>query len=353
MIAAMFPVTIRQTQSTLEETIGANVARGAVDYLQSIASEDLFPPTVPVDPASFAAPPAPPSTPTPPRPLAPVVGSPPPPSEFVSLQDVKPYVVPVYNAGPTKTPATWGGASYNPDPAKNGFWPGYSVVRGNMIDPTNPAMAWVPFYRRDQGSQFAQVIVIAVRNRERDRYVASLNPRYVGPTSGKMYSDLDRPAVPVTPAMAGTLEPVKLPIALQWDKNGGHGVVTFDPTVAASARAATGAYLVVAVDPKPHKITGLPGHGIGRIYQLGNPINEVAGTWELSPAGDMVRSDPTQTDPVTRDDDDNSVLTDGVQAYLIGRGYVDPSDGTKGFAGPAQDIAVYTGFISIPAKTTP
>src|SRR3954447_1513032 len=47
MIAAMFPVTIRQTQSTVEETSGAHLAKGAVDYLQSIASDDMFPYTVP------------------------------------------------------------------------------------------------------------------------------------------------------------------------------------------------------------------------------------------------------------------------------------------------------------------
>jgi hypothetical protein len=351
MIAAIFPVTIRQTQSTLEETIGANVARGAVDYLQGMASEDLFPPTAPVDPTSYVYPVAKsPTSPTPPRMQQPALGAPPIPSEFVSLQDVKPYVVPVYNPGPTKTPVTWGGAAYDPDPSKNQYWPAYSAVRGNMIDPNNPAIAWVGFYRRDVGSQFAQVVVIAVRNRERDRYVASQNPLYVGATSGKMYSDLDRPSQ--TPTAPGTLEPVKVPIALQWDPNGSHGVVTFDTTVAGTARAATGAYLVVAVDPVARPLPNTRGQLIGRIFQLGNPINEAAGTWELSPAGDMVRLDPTKAPPKVATDDPTCALTDGVQAYLIGRGYVDPSDGTKGFAGPAQDIAVYTGFISIPPKTT-
>src|SRR4051795_8897323 len=47
MIAAMFPVTIRQTQSTMEEATAANIAKGAMDYLQGIASEDFFPVTHP------------------------------------------------------------------------------------------------------------------------------------------------------------------------------------------------------------------------------------------------------------------------------------------------------------------
>jgi hypothetical protein len=95
------------------------------------------------------------------------------------------------------------------------------------------------------------------------------------------------------------------------------------------------------------------GQAIGRIYQLGNPIDETAGTWELSPAGDMMRADSTQAKATKNDDDDNVDIAAGVQAYLIGRGYTDPNDGTRGFAGPAQDIAVYTGFISIPPKATP
>jgi hypothetical protein len=336
MIAAMFPVTIRQTQSTLEETVGANVARGAVEYLQGAASEDLFPPTV--QPLTGIVPPQPD--------LSKQV-------EFVSLRDVKLYAQ--YNAG--TTPLSWG--KPDPDPTKYSFFPALNTIKGNMIDATDPRLAWVPFYRREPGSPFAQVIVIAVRNRERDRYVASMNPLYaVNTASGpRMYSDLDRPTA--TPTMPGTLEPVRVPIGLNWNISG-HGEVTFDMANAPlSARAATGAYLVVAADPVAHTAPNTPGQLIGRIFQLGNPIDEAAGRWELSPAGDMIRANPDVANPQIATDDPNCPLaasgipTDSVQAYLIGRGYVDPSDGGQGFAGPAQDIAVYTGFISIPPRTTP
>src|SRR5437870_2113109 len=47
MIAAMFPVTIRQTQTTMEETQAANMAKEAMAYLQSIATDVNFPVTVP------------------------------------------------------------------------------------------------------------------------------------------------------------------------------------------------------------------------------------------------------------------------------------------------------------------
>src|SRR3954462_12375820 len=47
MIAAMFPVTIRQTQNTMGDVIGANEAKAALAYMQTIASDKNFPPTVP------------------------------------------------------------------------------------------------------------------------------------------------------------------------------------------------------------------------------------------------------------------------------------------------------------------
>src|SRR5437764_7169770 len=47
MIAAMFPVTIRQTQNTMGDVIGANEAKAAIAYMQTIASDRNFPPTVP------------------------------------------------------------------------------------------------------------------------------------------------------------------------------------------------------------------------------------------------------------------------------------------------------------------
>ena len=47
MIAAMFPVTIRQTQATVEEANAASTAKGAIGFLQTIANEDRFPFTVP------------------------------------------------------------------------------------------------------------------------------------------------------------------------------------------------------------------------------------------------------------------------------------------------------------------
>jgi hypothetical protein len=321
MIAAMFPVTIRQTQSTVEETVGAHLAKGAVDYLQGIASEDLFPYTCP--PRTGIIPPQPDLTKQ---------------AEFVSLKDVQKYLVPTAN-----TPAAWGNAT-------TGYFPADYAVRGNMINANNPRTAWIPFYRREANSQVAQVIVIAVQSRNRDQYVAQQTPT-------QPYSDFDRPdpafpppGFPPAPAVpAATLEPQRVGVDVTFvsDATGGHGVVQLD--AAGRGRAAPGAYLVIAVDPTPPPTSIRVGQSTGRVYQLGNAIDEAAGTWELSPGSEMIR---TQTPPTTLiASDDNDIV--GGTAYLIGRGYADPVNAAQGYAGPAQDIAFYTGFISIPPNPTP
>src|SRR5690348_14150276 len=55
MIAAVFPVAIKQTAQTGEESIGASVAREATATLTSLNNSNLMPPTVPqVIPATAA-----------------------------------------------------------------------------------------------------------------------------------------------------------------------------------------------------------------------------------------------------------------------------------------------------------
>lgn len=45
LIAGMFPITIMQTQETLDDSVGASVARGAAIVLQVLASEETMPAT--------------------------------------------------------------------------------------------------------------------------------------------------------------------------------------------------------------------------------------------------------------------------------------------------------------------
>jgi hypothetical protein len=132
-------------------------------------------------------------------------------------------------------------------------------------------------------------------------------------------------------------------------------VATIDPRYA--SLAAPGAYLIIASDPndraKPTQ-PNLTGQANGRIYQLGNAIDEAAGTWELAPGTDMIRSDPTDQTKVQVGDDYDlpPVFPEDAKkstiAYIVGRGYANPANAAEGYSGPAQEIGVYTGFIHIP-----
>jgi hypothetical protein len=286
MIAAMFPVTIRQTQSTMQDTHGANTAKGALAYLQSIASNVNFP----VTSAS---------------------GSP----VVCSLQTA-------------------------PGPAAAGTPPGYLEARGNFIDPNNPRIAWVPLYRRGVAvdgtpDPYAQVIIIVIQSRNRPQYTAIPQPA----GNNKFWSDL----TPLDPSFPGaTITPLSVPVKLKYNAVTGNGEMTFTnmvgPPVPASTPLAPGAYVVIAKDSS--------GKSNGRIYQLGNLLDAATQRWSLAPGGDMI----VRTPATTSDDND---LTTATQAFIIGRGYADlslPFDNTnpaQGFAGPAQEIAVYTGFVQI------
>ncbi|MDQ3439620.1 MAG: hypothetical protein M3478_04660, partial [Planctomycetota bacterium] len=124
MIAAMFPVAISQSQATAQESTAASIARGAVNHIQAIATNVNMPHTdvVPAQPARA--------------------------SGFTAVGT---------GAGPYS-------------PATEGYW---NAVKGNLILQTDPRFAYVPFYRREQNSSFAQVILIITQCRERAAYDAT------------------------------------------------------------------------------------------------------------------------------------------------------------------------------------
>jgi hypothetical protein len=115
MVAAVFPVAIQQSAATSEETTGASIARGAVNYLQTIATNITMPST---------------STGTAIR------------ASVVNFSNV---------------------------PAGTSGW---EALRGNLILPDNPRFAWVALYRREFNAPSAQVIVIPVQCRNRSSYIS-------------------------------------------------------------------------------------------------------------------------------------------------------------------------------------
>lgn len=113
MVAAMFPVGIKQTQESVEEVTAANICQEGANFLAQVGSDANFPVTASAGTIGIMSP-------------------------------------------------TAGGGS-------NSFWP---LVAGGMILPTDSRFAWVPLYSRGRqpvatanppGATSAQVILIAVK----------------------------------------------------------------------------------------------------------------------------------------------------------------------------------------------
>lgn len=285
MIAAMFPVTIRQTQTTLEESEAASMARGAMVYLQTQATEENFPVTT----ASMGS------------------------ARVRSMQEALPPRAAVGLAG-------------------------WLATRGNYINAVNPRLAWVPMYRRGLDpdgfpSPLAQVFIVAVQARNKSQYFSLPGPQ-------SSYSDI----MPTAGAQSA-LEPRPIKVDLKYDSVNHNGMMTID----FGYLAAPGAYVIIAEDQNPPVPGKAAGQSNGRIYRLGNPIDEAGGVWSLAPDGDMIRQNGMTGGPVVTGDD-NDLVKIKTEAYIIGRGYTDPANpvnGPDGYSGPAQDIGVYTGFIRI------
>ncbi|MDB5332182.1 MAG: hypothetical protein JWP03_3333 [Phycisphaerales bacterium] len=300
MIAAMFPVAIKQTASTAEETVAAAIARSGADYLQKTAiPTGLFlPPTLASSPPAGA-------------PVPPPVG----PSVFYgqvwSFHDDR-------MANSLILPQPQGAQ------LRDIAW---AAAAGNLLLPSDRRYAWVPMYRRDRywkngnlvNSNFAQVIVIATQVRNRSTY---------GPEDFSLLG---------TPAMAN-LQPRLLGASFTYNSNPSiPDQVTFTADgagpVNGPAFVAEGAYVVVSDDTGAASGGGCNGY----IYRVGNNIS--GDTWELAPGNDMksatFRPINATGGPVT------------VKVLVVGRGYADPASGNTAPTGPAMDIAVYTTFIRV------
>jgi type II secretory pathway pseudopilin PulG len=299
MIAAMFPVTIRQTQNTMGDTQGANEAQAAMAYLQSIGTNQNFPPTVPGANK---------------------------PAQVYTLKDV-----------PTATPGPGGN-------------PGYVAAKGNMVNPNSPRLAWLPLYRRGVHTvagvtvpdSFAQVFVIAVQSRNRPQY----NTGFRNP---QPYSDFDVPpnATPANGDVA-PLDPKPVEVTVVYNSTRQRGELQITTPNPPPAFAAPGAYVIIADDPNdtedPLKKAG---QSNGRIYQLGE-FDEQFGVWTLMPGSDMIRKNGGAA--IAGDDND---IKKPAKAYMVGRGYTNPFSAADGYSGPAQELGVYTGYIQISPDIVP
>jgi hypothetical protein len=308
MIAAMFPVAIKQTQATQEETIAAAIARSGADYLGRNATDR-------------------------PKPMLPSDSTMPPTS-------LLPFPMPNDKVQPGSVVV----AGY-------GFW-GTSV--GNMILPSDKRFAWVPFYRRDKGSSFAQVTVIGVQVRNRSSY--DLNDYVQYPQAP--------PSQPPLPNSVANLQGKPVMVQL-FDGGQSADMIQFFPVTGSPPPAplapppapppldytnfvAEGCYVIIANDPGQlipsapiGTLTPVLHTANGYVYRVGLPRPDMApNRWELMPGNDMkgtIGYKPTY-------------LASPILAYIVGRGYTNPdpkNPDTMTPTGPAMDVAVYTTFVRV------
>lgn len=291
MVAAIFPVAIQQGKATAEESTGAAIARGGLNYMEQLglASDSLT------------------------SPLLPATGSATAPHRGLTQQ----------------LSAT----------AANPAW---QQIRGNLILPDDPRYAWVVLYRRDglltdprTWSPFAQVFLIPVQIRNRSIHQTGTP------------NDLQAAAA----AQPANLQarPVRVEII-----NDGAGVGTDliridDDTVAgAKEAAAEGSYLIIRDDGLAAASAGWMN---GRIYRLGirrtdldtgNPQH-----WELAPGFDFNIDPGPNGLPENGAGDDIAGLPNAT-AWIVGRGYLNPVTGaTDGYEGTAREVAAYTTWVNL------
>ena len=302
MVAAIFPVAIQQTQNTTSEGNAAAIARGAVATMQQTLQN--------VDMPETAAPP-----PTPPPPPAP-----PPAGERGRVFSLR---------NPQQSPK---GKKYRwleqvpgwTDPDQ--LW---NRTKGNLIVPNDPRFGWVGFYKREYGSPYVQVFVVATQTRVRSVY---------------------EPAKDLVPMGGnGPLAPLANLQARPVTVSANSGGITFSPPAFAAA-VAEGCYVIIAssnLSPGSPPNLARVGWMNGRIYRVGNRFG--GDTWDYMP-GNEFRPDPGpdgSTGNVVPGDtaDDITELIDA-DAFVVGRSLVN-SGGTALFEGPAQDVAVYTTFVQL------
>ena len=168
----------------------------------------------------------------------------------------------------------------------------WSEFAGNTISAANRRYAWTGFIKRDPSDSKATVVVIAL-------------------AQPQTFGDSDLMRVGGKPA---NLQPQN--VAGVTVKYGSPSVATFKPGDSGAAAAAEGAFLVMSSGNK--------------VYRLGAPTGK-PDTWELMPGYDMASAAENLT----------------VDAYLVGRGYKDPKDPTKGFDGYNRALAMTTGVFPV------
>jgi hypothetical protein len=402
MVAAIFPVAIKQSQLNTEETVAIAVARNGLGVVTELATgtNPLYVPQ-PVGSTESSALLVPTDVPA-------TINDPVGELElnekaifgkFFSFKDRR-----LMNQGGT----------LNFD-RRDGMW---KAIAGNMVQPGDPRYAWVPLYRRDMiyshtvaGPQrmpfpFAQVIMIGCTVRNRTTYETH---DYISPPPAADQPLRDTQFYPLEPKpVAVRIEPInaadpnsEMAITFFSVRNlaPGHGFPTGGQMNAVYDRIAAeavgeGSFVVISDDRIRGSDGTTPSANTGRmngkIYRVGTKLDDPQPgfyRWTLQPGFDFI-PDPGYDGKFDAgggggdDDDINRVGVDsvadwafggqntngadvkvvgsgaqkGAVAYVIGKGFTvaDPNNPLPPGASPSaqyegttQDVAVYTTFVPV------
>jgi hypothetical protein len=298
MVAAIFPVAIQQAQTSTEETTGAAVSRGAVNYLEKVANNSTMPGTNNVL-------------------VGPDFDGVPPPAGKPDLRD-------------TVTLAT--------------------MLRGSVVVPSDSRYGWIPFYRRSGDpadnttwGPFAQVIMVPVLMRNESEY---------GTVTGPPGNTISRGGPVVAQSKTGVPGTARVLGNLYNGINGAPDTIVFESDLDIPSE---GAFVIVADAGSMGKAAP---HVNGRIYRLGNRVADTVDTWELMPGFDLepIRID-ADNNATTGGADGKEVVAGGngagavpltdIYFFVVGRGLDanDPSGVLR--TGTAQDVSAYSTFVNV------
>jgi prepilin-type N-terminal cleavage/methylation domain-containing protein len=286
MIAAIFPVAIKQTAASGEETVASTIAKGAVGVIQQNASNALMPGT-----------------------------------------GGKVVVI-----GPTNPTS---------EVAATGLW---SAISGNMILPSDNRYAWSAMYERDASHPpYAQVIVIGMQVRNRTQYT-SADTTWIAPSNNKLPSqpNLQPKQVQIYFYQLGNgTAPDEVTFITNYN---GYQI----PEIENATAVAEGSYLIIDDDMGHSKsTTGATCNGY--IYRIGSPVTGPGvpiNTWTLIPGNDVNSQQSALASPQLGSDTTNQMnafivgrsIHDPTVAY-------DPTNNP--YEGLAQDISIYVTFVRI------
>jgi hypothetical protein len=231
MIAAIFPVAMQQSQITTDESTAASIARQATNTISALPKTYPDPLYDPGTPSVW-------------------------PDEPMSLS-LFPATVKNHSVGSTA------GSVHPPAVVALLSAARWDAVRNDLILPSDQRYAYVPFYRRENNSTVAQLIIVGVAIRNRSVYQSTLDT--VAPSGG-----ISSPAIAAgvfgTPATT-TVYPDSITVTTNSPRPGFYVKVV---------RTGTNSLAQPVTD--------------ARTYRLGRPINVGTGIFELEAPDDFRRT---------------------------------------------------------------